>query len=72
MVVAKVVTVPKQKNILRRAARDDEKPFAIANTILQNRVFNYRRKTTDTIKHTEAENVTSHFAARLSGVEAHA
>jgi hypothetical protein len=33
---------------------------------LQNRVFNYRRKTTDTIKHTEAENMTSHFAARMS------
>ena len=41
---------------------------------LQNRVFNYRRKTTDTIKQTEAENVTtSHFAARICpGVEAHA
>jgi hypothetical protein len=34
----------------------------------QNRVFNYRRKTTDTVKHTEAENMTisSHFAARMS------
>ena len=32
---------------------------------VRNRVFNYRRKTTDTIKQTEAENMTSHFAARL-------
>ena len=35
----------------------------------QNRVFNIdARKTTDTVKHTEAENMTisSHFAARMS------
>jgi len=46
--------------------------LAFSPNVLQNRVFNYRRKTTDTIKHTEAKNVTSHFAARMSRVETRA